>query len=92
MLRRGLTKHRNSDQALRLKPDNTAEPADDITYPAGLLLFNRKDDIGETTNVAEQHAEKRDGLDGAARGVAKPDGQTTPRDGETKKAIAATTP
>ena len=42
----------------RLKEDNTAEPAADVTYPAGLLLFNLQDDVGETKDVADEHPQR----------------------------------
>ena len=42
----------------RLQEDNTAVPASNVTYPAGRLLFNLKDDIGETTNVAGDHPQR----------------------------------
>lgn len=42
----------------RLKDDNTAAPAEDVTYPAGLLLFNLEADIGETTNLADEQPQR----------------------------------
>lgn len=37
---------------------NLAEPAPDVVYPKGLRLFHLKDDIGETSDLSDQHPEK----------------------------------
>ena len=42
----------------RLKKGNLAERAPNYRYPAGLNLFNLKSDVGETTNLADQHPDR----------------------------------
>lgn len=42
----------------RLTSDNLAVRASNYIYPAGLQLFNLKKDIGETSNLAEQHSDR----------------------------------
>jgi arylsulfatase B len=38
-----------------LDENNVASRTEDYEYPAGLLLFNLEQDIGETTNLANEH-------------------------------------
>ena len=42
----------------RLDAQNIAHRADDVVYPAGLVLFNLKDDIGETMDLAPKYPER----------------------------------
>jgi arylsulfatase B len=42
----------------RLTKDNIAESTGNYLYPAGLQLFNLKNDIGETQNLADQHPKR----------------------------------
>lgn len=44
--------------AYRLKPDGTAVPAEDYVYPEGLRLFNLKQDIGETKDLAKANPDR----------------------------------
>lgn len=42
----------------RLTADNIAVPAEAYRYPEGMQLFNLRDDIGETTNLASRHSDR----------------------------------
>ena len=42
----------------RLDEDNIAHRAEDEIYPQGLILFNLKDDVGETTDLSSSHPER----------------------------------
>jgi arylsulfatase A-like enzyme len=42
----------------RLDAKNIAHRSDDVVYPAGLVLFNLKEDIGETTDLAPRYPER----------------------------------
>jgi len=42
----------------KLNAKNIAEPTEQYVYPKGLLLFNLKDDIGETKNLAAKHPKR----------------------------------
>ena len=42
----------------RLDENNIAHRADNELYPGGLLLFNLRSDIGETTDVSSKHPER----------------------------------
>jgi len=41
-----------------LDESNIAHPAEDVVYPEGVVLFNLKDDIGETTDVSAKHPDR----------------------------------
>jgi hypothetical protein len=41
----------------RLDEQGTAARSADYVYPPGLQLYNLENDIGETTNVADAHAQ-----------------------------------
>jgi len=43
--------------AYQLDADNIARPAENITYPKGLLLYHLGEDIGETTDRSAEHPE-----------------------------------
>jgi arylsulfatase A-like enzyme len=45
-------------ESYRLDERNLAHPAEDVVYPEGLRLFNLSNDIGETTDVSADHAER----------------------------------
>ena len=42
----------------RLDENNLAHPAENVKYPEGLVLFNLKDDIGETKDLSSEHPEQ----------------------------------
>ena len=42
----------------RLDDENIAHRSEDVLYPKGLVLFNLKEDIGETTDLASQHPDR----------------------------------
>ena len=42
----------------KLDKNNIASPTDEYVYPKGLLLFNLKNDIGETKDVAAAHSDR----------------------------------
>jgi arylsulfatase A-like enzyme len=42
----------------QLDQDNIAHRAENVVYPPGLILFNLRDDIGETTDLSSSHPER----------------------------------
>ena len=44
-----------SHKNFKLNNDNIASRAENYSYPRGLMLFNLKDDIGETKDISSEH-------------------------------------